>query len=93
MSDYNMRMVDEIFDQFKDKQKYVEALRRAAEDIWAIQMDETNDKMTEFAEKYEHYSSEEEKKHVLEDCLWATKEEYITTLIESWLNPDPTKEW
>jgi len=89
-------LVDAIFDEFKSKQKYKEALRRAAEYVWRAEMEDTNDKMTdvlEFAEQYGHYESEQEKERALKNCIWESKDEYISALIESWINPDPTEDW
>jgi len=90
----NEKLVDAIFDQFKDKQVYIEALRRAAEESYQNEMVDTNSYMTEikeFAEKYEYYVNADDKRITIENCEWATKEEWIETRMSIWL--DPKVEW
>ena len=43
-------LVDAIFEQFNNTNTYKDALQRAAEYVWRVEMDETNDKMTDVRE-------------------------------------------
>lgn len=81
-------LVDSIFENFKSTEKYKDALQRAAEEMYENEMVDTNMavlEIAEVAEKYEFYSSKEERQHALENCEWATKRDWINDKVQEWL--------
>ena len=87
-------LVDAIFDQFKDKQFYIDALRRAAEESYENEMVDTNMEIVsvkEVAENYKYYVDEKEKQEAIDHCEWDTKEQWIDARMSIWL--DPKAEW
>jgi hypothetical protein len=67
---------------------YRAALRRAAEEMYQHEMVDTNMEILEIrevAESYDYYFSEVERKISIENCTWATKEEWIKDKIDEWL--------
>ena len=71
------------------------ALERAAEEAYQNEMVDTNSYMTEireFAEKYEYYANADDKRITIENCEWATKEEWIKEKINVWLYDYPEED-
>ena len=83
-------MVDAVFEQFKDKQRYVDALRRAAEEMYRSEMVDTEMDILEIKEIAEHgdYANDNEYKNAIENCTWATKEDWILDKLNEWMNPE-----
>lgn len=72
-------------------EKVSDALYRAAEHVYKSEMVDTNMEVLEIrevAEKYQYYKDEEEKKHAIENCSWATKDEWIYSVIDMWMNSE-----
>lgn len=71
------------------------ALERAAEEAYQNEMVDTNSYMTEikeFAEKYEYYQNSDDRNITIENCEWATKEEWIKEKINVWLYDYPEED-
>jgi hypothetical protein len=64
------------------------ALRQAAEEFYQNEMVDTNMHIFEIreeAEKYEYYADENSRQEAIENCQWATKEEWIQDKIKEWM--------
>jgi len=84
-------LIDSIFTQFKNNQKYNIALRRAAEEAYQNEMVDTNMEIIavlEVAKEYEHYDSDEEKQATLDHCEWDSKKQWITNKMTEWLESE-----
>ena len=67
---------------------YMNALRRAAEEVYKSEIVDTlmeTSTIKEVAEKYEYYANEEDKRVTIRNCLFETKEEWIENKIREWM--------